>query len=201
MSLKNHDKESYRQPSIPKRKFSKEEDILLKSLVEEYGTNEWEKISKNIPGRNIRQCRERWMNYVNPNIVSSPWTTSEDEELENLISRFGSQWKIISHYFPNRAINNIKNRWILLKRKQQQQQHQQHQQTHKDQKDQQETRKQISPCGSYPEINFEQQISPMKETKSELTDREESISREATFNMFEYLDSVFNESDFFGFVF
>ncbi len=41
-----------------RRSFSKEEDKTLIKLVEKYG-EKWDRVSSNMPERNIRQCRER----------------------------------------------------------------------------------------------------------------------------------------------
>ena len=52
----NTEAENYRKP------WSDEEDGRLRSLVKEHGTQQWAKIAQNMPGRNGKQCRERWHN-------------------------------------------------------------------------------------------------------------------------------------------
>ena len=54
----------------PRAKFTKEEDEMLKNLVENFGDNNWQVISSKMPGRNSRQCRERWQNYLSPDVIS-----------------------------------------------------------------------------------------------------------------------------------
>jgi len=34
----------------------------------------WSKIAKNVPGRTDSQCRERYVNALNPDLKLSPWT-------------------------------------------------------------------------------------------------------------------------------
>jgi stalled ribosome rescue protein Dom34 len=45
-----------------------QEDELVIKLVQDYGTKKWTYISQALPGRNGKQCRERWHNHLNPDI-------------------------------------------------------------------------------------------------------------------------------------
>ena len=49
-----------------KRKWSRDEDDNLYDLVITYGANSWSNISSKLPGRNSKQCRERWNQQLNP---------------------------------------------------------------------------------------------------------------------------------------
>lgn len=100
----------------PRAKFSKEEDEILKNLVESLGDNNWQAISNRMPGRNSRQCRERWQNYLSPEIINGPWTPEEDELLVSKYKELGPSWKQISTFFPTRTDINIKSRWNLRER-------------------------------------------------------------------------------------
>ena len=110
-----HYKMTGRKPH-PKSKFTPAEDETLKKLVAEYGENDWETVSKKMSFRNQRQCKERWFNYLSPNINSSPWTTEEDEKLEQLHQQLGSKWVQIAKFFPSRTDINIRSRWMVLQR-------------------------------------------------------------------------------------
>jgi hypothetical protein len=64
-----------------KSAWSEKEDIILRNMIEEFGAKEWTKIAEQfnlimqIPGlRNGKQCRERWMNILDPQIKKSKWT-------------------------------------------------------------------------------------------------------------------------------
>ena len=46
------------------RKWSPEEDALMITLIEEYGTRQWGKIGSELNGRTGKQCRERWHNHL-----------------------------------------------------------------------------------------------------------------------------------------
>jgi hypothetical protein len=45
------------------------------------GANRWAEIAKYLPGRNGKQCRERWHNQLDPAIRKDAWTAEEDATL------------------------------------------------------------------------------------------------------------------------
>ena len=71
-------------------KFDPSEDELLINLVGTHGEN-WKLISEFIPGRNPKQCRERWNLYLKPDINKSPFTEDEDRLLLEKVRELGSQ--------------------------------------------------------------------------------------------------------------
>ncbi|MDR2628737.1 MAG: SANT/Myb domain-containing protein, partial [Puniceicoccales bacterium] len=69
-------------PPVPlqrrtKHLFTPDEDAQLRALVAEYGTDDWSQIALDMPGRTGRQCRDRWVNYLNPDISLLSWTKAE----------------------------------------------------------------------------------------------------------------------------
>jgi len=100
-----------------KQKFSQEEDQLLTSLVQKYGTDDWIKVSEEMENRNPRQCRERWNNYVNPSLQNDQWTYEEDCLLVSKYAEYGSHWNKVSKFFPKRSDNAVRNRWHTLLRR------------------------------------------------------------------------------------
>lgn len=101
----------------PKKiKFTPEEDKRLVSLIKQYGSNDWIHISELMKTRNPRQCRERWNNYLNPNLRDDPWTIEEDKLLVDKYREFGTHWAKIAKFFVHRSDNSIRNRWQLLLR-------------------------------------------------------------------------------------
>lgn len=97
--------------------FTKEEDAKLIQLVQKYTANNFNAIAKELPGRSVRQCRERWKHYLSPSVRNTPWTEDEDNLLRMKYYELGPKWVEISSYFQNRTDVNIKNRWIVLMRK------------------------------------------------------------------------------------
>ena len=116
----NKEKVSKHRPSYftPKIKFSPHEDMLLLHAVQSLGTGDWHIIASRVPGRNARQCRERWNNYVNPSLISAPWTPEEDRFLMEKYQELGAHWRTIASYFSSRSTNSIKNRFTILQRRQ-----------------------------------------------------------------------------------
>ncbi|KAK8871049.1 hypothetical protein M9Y10_008962 [Tritrichomonas musculus] len=95
-----------------RQKFTNEEDLLIIKLVGDNQYPNWNEIAKNIPSKSGRQCRERFQNYLSPNLSKEPWTKEEDELIISLYKEFGSSWSLIADYFGGkRTNNNIKNRW------------------------------------------------------------------------------------------
>lgn len=101
---------------IVKHLFTKEEDEMVRCLVNQYGNSNWTNVSRRMKRRTARQCRERWKNYLSPDVKNGPWTKEEDSQLIELVEKNGSQWAKIALLFDNRTDVNVKNRWILLQR-------------------------------------------------------------------------------------
>lgn len=93
--------------------FTPAEDARLHFLVRKYGFA-WSKISEEMENRSIRQCRERYLNYLAPSIQSGPWTPEEDRLLIEKQKELGHKWTAIAKFFGNRSGANIKNRWSQM---------------------------------------------------------------------------------------
>jgi len=96
--------------------FSAEEDEQLVQAVEEYGEENWEKVSKSMGQRSPRQCRDRWRFYLSPNANLSQWTENEDKTLMEIYYRIGNHWSAIAEYFPGRTWASVRNRCCRLER-------------------------------------------------------------------------------------
>jgi hypothetical protein len=99
-------------------KFTPQEDRALQSLVAEHGPRDWSLIASYLQGRNPRQCKERWTNYLCPEVRDTPWTLEEDLLLVQKQREFGCKWVQIAKFFPNRTDAMIKNRFNRLRRRQ-----------------------------------------------------------------------------------
>ncbi|KAL6763913.1 Homeodomain-like protein [Haematococcus lacustris] len=67
-------------------------------LAEELGT-----------GRSPKQCREHYLNSLQPNMKKGKWTQVEEYLIAQGHSRLGSQWCKISSMVPGRTDNAVKN--------------------------------------------------------------------------------------------
>ncbi len=95
--------------------FTIDEDDRLRELVGKYGESNWHFITQKMPKRTLRQCRERWLNYLSSNISNGPWTREEDELVVCQAALLGHKWRSMVSMFPGRTDINIKNRWNLLR--------------------------------------------------------------------------------------
>jgi hypothetical protein len=98
-------------PSLHKGSWTRQEDEVIISYVETNGCQAWTKLAKMLPGRIGKQCRERWLNHLDPQIFRGPWTTEEDQRLLVLHEQYGNSWSKIASQMPSRSDNMIKNRW------------------------------------------------------------------------------------------
>ena len=95
----------------PKKKFTPEEDATLLKLVKKIGPCKWNTIALSMPGRKGRQCRDRYMNYLSPNVKLDEWTADEDRLLIEKVKKYGTRWSSISKFFNGRTGSALKNRW------------------------------------------------------------------------------------------
>ena len=73
------------QRSVKKGNWSAEEDDMLFAWVDENGPQKWTECSKRIAGRCGKQCRERWVNILNPDIKKGNWTVQEQQLIFTLL--------------------------------------------------------------------------------------------------------------------
>jgi hypothetical protein len=102
--------------SVKKSKWTPEEDELLRQNVAIRGVANWTVVSSAIPGRNGKQCRERWMNQLCPDLNKENWTAQEDFILMRQQWIYGNMWSQIAAALPGRSANAVKNRWSWLSR-------------------------------------------------------------------------------------
>jgi hypothetical protein len=86
-------------------------------LVETFGSSDWAAIADRMPGKNQRQCRERWINYLSPTLNSAPWTRDEDFQLIQKYHELGPKWVQIMSPFPARTDSMMKNGFNKLQRR------------------------------------------------------------------------------------
>jgi hypothetical protein len=64
--------------------------------------------------RNGKQCRERWVNFLNPEIKKDPFSLEEDIYLLSKRLEIGNKWAEIIKQMPGRTENNVKNRFNMM---------------------------------------------------------------------------------------
>jgi hypothetical protein len=71
----------------------------------------WVKIAMQLPLRNPKQCRDRYVLHLSPSIKKDKWTAEEDALIIQLYNTYGSKWAYIASQMPGRSDNAIKNRF------------------------------------------------------------------------------------------
>jgi hypothetical protein len=105
-----------------RRKFTREEDENIRSLVLQPGVPDWRTICSHLPGRTPRQCRHRYNNYLVAAHQSADWTESEEQVIWDKYLEIGPKWVRISKFLSGRTGNDVKNRFHkhIVKRKMEQ---------------------------------------------------------------------------------
>ncbi|KAL4973662.1 hypothetical protein BDW66DRAFT_100224 [Aspergillus desertorum] len=106
--------------SLSSRKgtWSGAEDHLLRKAVAKFGF-QWTKVAEMVGSRHPDQCAKRWHHSLDPNVKRDPWTPEEDSSLLEAVQRIGRDWKEIGReLFPSRSTTDIKNRYVILGRRQ-----------------------------------------------------------------------------------
>lgn len=89
-------------PDLVKGSWTRSEDLHILELVKKYGARKWSVISKHLPHRTGKQCRERWHNHLNPEIKKTPWTEFEDWLIYKARDLVGNKWAEISKIIDGR---------------------------------------------------------------------------------------------------
>jgi len=75
----------------------------------------WSTVSRMMPGRDSKQCRDRWLNHLDPTVqrnANKPWTEEEDRKLVSFIQKHGTRWRLMQGtILADRTELTIKNRW------------------------------------------------------------------------------------------
>ncbi|KAG0315683.1 hypothetical protein BGZ97_007944 [Linnemannia gamsii] len=86
-----------------------EEEILLEA-VRGLSSENWHAVAQMVPGRNAKQCMQKWQTDLDPQINRLPWTEAEDEKLVEAYHRYGNSWQQIAKMVETRTWYQCYNR-------------------------------------------------------------------------------------------
>ncbi|XP_076884384.1 uncharacterized protein LOC143533506 [Bidens hawaiensis] len=95
-------------------KWAPDEDKRLKIAVRLFGGKNYYKIAKFVPGRTQTQCRERWVNCLDPCLNMKEWTEEEDLKLKKALAEHEYCWSKIAACVPPRTDSQCRRRWKVL---------------------------------------------------------------------------------------
>jgi hypothetical protein len=58
--------------------------LPVKAAVMKYGLNQWARVSSLLVRKSPKQCKQRWYEWLDPNIKKTSWTREEEEKLLHL---------------------------------------------------------------------------------------------------------------------
>jgi hypothetical protein len=101
-------------PPLARRRWNSKEDAKLTSAVKKHGNN-WLAVAALVPGRNNKDCRQRWATNLDPNIKRKmgKWTSDEDAKLTGAIEKHGDNWDTVAGLVPGRTKVQCRERWTL----------------------------------------------------------------------------------------
>lgn len=103
-----------------KATFTKEEDIKLKKLVKLYNKKssiDWFIIAQQMETRNARQCKDRWLNFLDRKINRKPFTAEENLLILQKVTQIGKKWKLIASMMNKRTDVSVKSQYKKLLRR------------------------------------------------------------------------------------
>ncbi|KAF4770891.1 hypothetical protein HAV15_012627 [Penicillium sp. str.  len=72
------------------------EDEVLRAAVSKYGLNQWARVSSLLARKTPKQCKARWIEWLDPGIRKVEWSREEDEKLLHLAKLMPTQWRTIA---------------------------------------------------------------------------------------------------------
>ncbi|KAF1861447.1 hypothetical protein Lal_00025771 [Lupinus albus] len=95
-----------------KEAWSQQEDQKLTDYIQKHGEVCWTTLPQ-AAGllRCGRSCRQRWTNYLRPDVKRGNFGEDEEDLIIKLHALLGNRWSLIAGRLPGRTNNEVKNYW------------------------------------------------------------------------------------------
>lgn len=107
-------------PKATRGNWTLEEDEALMKIIHTQDKTRinWEFVAAHVVAHTPRQCRERYMIKINPQVRWSHFSQWEDDVIRSERYRIGNHWSWIAQLLPGRTSCSVKNRWYTVLRHQ-----------------------------------------------------------------------------------
>lgn len=102
-------------PTKKTGRWSALEDAWLHAALRRVGSLNWALVQQFVPHRTDVQCRERYMNVLDPALLHRKFSAEEDRLLLRTVERYGEgKWSQVAEKLPGRTDNQCRRRWLFL---------------------------------------------------------------------------------------
>ena len=90
------------------------EDEILKAAVMKYGKQQWARVASLLNRKSAKQCKARWVEWLDPSVRKVEWSRTEDERLLHLAKLLPAQWRTIGPLVGGRTAGQCQERYERL---------------------------------------------------------------------------------------
>ena len=104
--MENHDKKTLTPGNV--QRWNATLDAMLRLSIGKLDATSsvrvegyWPKVAQNVPGKSGRQCRERWVCHLDPNLAHDEFTDEERNLMFEIYGRVGGRWACVAGHLNN----------------------------------------------------------------------------------------------------
>ncbi|KAG0231390.1 hypothetical protein BGW42_000286 [Actinomortierella wolfii] len=109
-AARNHKPGAPPEEKLKKGTWTSQEEEMLLEAVRELSSENWHAVAARVPGRNAKQCMQKWQTDLDPQINRLPWTIEEDQRLVEAYQAYGNSWQQIAKVVETRTWYQCYNR-------------------------------------------------------------------------------------------
>ncbi|KAF2135278.1 uncharacterized protein K452DRAFT_293346 [Aplosporella prunicola CBS 121167] len=100
------------QQRTRRRPWTSDEDAALRfAVAQSTGPVSWLDVASQVPGRNNKECRKRWVYQLSVPSRKGTWDAAEDERLREAIQQHGLRWASVAQHVATRQPDQCARRW------------------------------------------------------------------------------------------